>query len=481
MKWILIFLLSFEVMAQAQKGPHDPYHFKGQKRSLIRWNEVDEKLWLDYETWKTEALAQAKSTEWFLEKRELNLTEVMGKVISCVGVCRIYRGKAYINASYRSKILEGDDVLTDNDSYAWVYMMDGTLVRISAKSSISFKEINIGESEVFYHMRINEGYFSWHSRLPFKLKSSNLEETDPLFLPLAMKEANSVYYQHLERQNQSETKLLETVTAEKKNNISQYEKLNQMIDDNNKKMSINKVSKLFLVMPNGTISGQNLQLELYYRLGKKAYIKLKDPTEIYDIDPAKDEVKQLAYFYYRGYNNTETKDISVGHWYEVDERGKTIVDYEDGDKTFHLSELLVKRVPSIMVAREFWIEKYSLPILQDKLDKSELGAKMGYRLWGKTKDDKMEIDERVSYLKEYTRRVETTHLTSVEKLNEKLETENKIISKSEEILDPIYYGKAYGAYVYRLSNLYEAKTDEALELNRLGYHYWLMLNAKGNH
>ncbi|MFZ4713477.1 MAG: hypothetical protein ACOYL6_07195 [Bacteriovoracaceae bacterium] len=490
MKWIsllFIYFLSGSTLAQSpskveEKTLHDPYHFKGQKRSLIQWNNIDSKVWLDYEDWKTQALSREKNANWFLEKREKELTELMGKVISCVGTCHIYRGKAAVNASYRSKIYEGDDVLTDDDSYAWIYMMDGTLARISPHSSVSFKEINVAETEVFYHIRINEGWLNWQSRLPFKLKPSNLEETDPLFLPLALKEANSVYYQHLERQNNTEEKLLASVAQDKTHNLAQFEKLNKMIENNNEKMTP-KISKLFLVMPNGTIFGQNLQLELYYRLGRKAYFKLKDPNELYQIDPEKDEVKQHAYFFYRGYNNLEMKDISVAQWYEVDEKGRNIKDFDEGEKVFHLSEILTKRTPSIMLAREFWLNQYSLPLLQSELTKAELGKTMGYRLWTKTPgvEDKTEIEERLIFLKEYTRRLETTHLSSIEKVNEKLDEDSKIISKSEAILEPVFYQKAFDAYVYQLSNLYESKQDEALELNRLGYHFWLMLNAKGNH
>jgi hypothetical protein len=486
MKWIsIIFLILGSAFAETNPVEsiiHDPFHFKGQKRSLIDWQEIDTKTWLDYDEWKTHALTKQQSETWFLERREKSLNELMGKVISCVGVCKLYHGKAWVNANYRSRVYEGDDIITDNDSYAWIYMMDGSLARISAHSSVSFKEINFSEKEVFFHVRINEGWLNWQARLPFKLKPSNLEETDPLFLPLSMKEANSVYYQHLERQNNTEEKLLSSVASEKTHNLAQFNKLNDLIEENNKKIAP-KISKLFLVMPNGTIYGQNLQLELYSRLGRKSYFKLKDPTETYEIDPAKDEVQQLGYFYFRGYNNQDSKDISVSQWYEVDEKGKSISEFSQGDKEFLLSEILVKRIPSIMVAREMWLNTFSIPLLQSDLKKADFGRNTGYRLWGKLAQDptKDEIEERLIFLKEYTRRVETTHLASIAKLNEKLESEKKIISTSDEILDPVFNQKAFNAYVHHLSNLYDAKNDEALELNRLGYHFWLMINAKGNH
>lgn len=490
MKWILLFLLiSSNTWSQEQviKEMRDPYIYKGQKKSLIQWRDLEPKLWMDYKSWEVERYYRDKNPNWRVELRDILQNELMGKVVSCIGTCKVYRGKAFVNASFRSKIYEGDEIQTTEDSYAWVFLMDGTLVRIAPKSSISFKEINISNEETFYHIRMNSGYFSWLARLPFELKEENLAETDPLFLPLAVKEANSIYYEHLDRQNQTESKLLAAVTKEDKRHLHQFEKLNSLIVANDKLIA-KKPSVLFLVLPNGTIYGQNLQLEVLYELGKKSYVKLKDPLEQYQIDEVADEVKQRAEFLYRGYVNLEHKDISVGHWYEIDEKGKNISEFEEGNKIFHLSELLTKRIPSVMIARELWLSKYSIPLLKPSLEKNDLATSMGYRLWslGKNESDKEmpELISRIDFLKEYTRRIETTHLNVVEKLVEKYRQEETSKDKLTVIETPIlpsdYYQKAFNAYFYQISNRYDPKLDEALELNRLGYHFWLMVNAKGN-
>lgn len=494
MKWILLFLL-FSSQSWAQivqeglqvKDMHDPFVYKGQERSLVQWRDHDPKVWLDYKAWEVERAYRDQNPNWRIELRDILLSELVGKVVSCIGTCKIYRGKVFVNASYRSKIYEGDEIQTTEDSYAWVFLMDGTLVRIAPKSSISFKEINVSNDETFYHIRMNSGYFSWIARLPFALKEFNLAETDPLFLPLALKEANSIYYEHLDRQNQTESKLLEAVTGEDKRHYRQFEKLNSLVLANNKLIA-QKPSVLFLVLPNGTIYGQNLQLEVFYELGKKSYIKLKDPLDQYKIDEVADEVKQRAEFLFRGYANLDHKDLSVGHWYEVDEKGKNIKEFEEGDKVFHLSELLTKRIPSFMIARELWLTKNSIPLLKPAIEKNALALGMGYRLWSLSQneaDKEMpELLKRIDFLKEYTRRVETTHLNVVEKLVAKYKQEEKPkdnLSVIEEIILPEdFYQKAFSAYTFNISNRYDPKMDEALELNRLGYHFWLMVNAKGN-
>lgn len=494
MKWLFILLFITQVcFGQDQKSidPSDPFIYRGQKRSLIQWKDLDSKLWLDYRSWLVESTYRDQNPQWKMELRDILLSELVGKVLSCIGTCKVYRGKAYVNASYRSKIYEGDEVQTTENSYAWIFLMDGTLVRISPNSSISFKEINVSNDETFYHVRMNSGYFTWLARLPFELQEHNLAETDPLFLPLAMKEANRIHYEHLDHQNQTESKLLAAVTGEDKRNLKQYEKLNSLIVENDKLLA-KKPSVLFLVLPNGTIYGQNLQLEVLYELGKKAYIKLKDPVETYKIDEVADEVKQRAEFFYRGYANLESKDLSVGHWYEINEKGKSIREFDEGDKVFHLSELLTKRIPSMMMAREYWVKQNSLPLLKNGIEKNTLASSMGYRLWSlrKNTDDSgmPELFERIEFLKEYTRRIETTHLNVVEKLVEKHRQEKTLEEKGKDnsllveqpILASEFYQKAFDAYTHQISNRYDPKMDEALELNRLGYHFWLMVNAKGN-
>ena len=149
MKWILLFLLFFgQSWAQVQqedqqvKDMHDPFIYKGQERSLVQWRDLDPKIWLDYKAWEVERAYRDQNPQWRIELRDILLSELVGKVVSCIGTCKIYRGKVFVNASYRSKIYEGDEIQTTEDSYAWVFLMDGTLVRIAPKSSISFKEIN---------------------------------------------------------------------------------------------------------------------------------------------------------------------------------------------------------------------------------------------------------------------------------------------------------------------------------------------------
>lgn len=483
LSFLLSFLISFYVCAETKKVSqnYDPVQFKGQKRSLIDWDAIQLEEFFDYTIWEAETLTKKSDPMYRVYKREELLRETMGKILSCVGECNIYRGKGYVNASFRSKIIEGDDIITGENSYAWVFLVDGTLARIAPKTSVSFKEINITNTEVFYVLRMNEGHLSWLARLPFKMKPSNLEETDPLFFPLRVKEANQLHYRHLEKDKQTEEIVLKSQGEVSKDNLEQFNFLNKLVEENNQ-MIDKKISRVLMIMPNASIEGQNLQLELHYNLGQKSFIKLKDPIDLYEIDEKKDEVKQYAQVYFRGYENVEAKDISVGNWYVMNEAGRVLDEFPQGDKDFHLLELLVKRVPSLMIARELWLKPLT-PILNTKTQSNTLASVYGYRLWDKDhKDDYAlgnETKLRLEYLKEYSRRTETTHLATVNKLNQRLEAE-KSNSQMGEAPDQKYYHRALMAYYEKLSNLYDPKVEEALELNRLGYHFWLMINAKGN-
>lgn len=457
----------------------DPYVYKGQKRSLIDWRSLNSDEWLDYKNWEVERVFKDKNPTWMVEKRDINLNELVGKFISCIGECLVFRGKYPVNASFRTKVLEGDSIETGKDSFAWIFLVDGTLVQVAPQTSVAFKEINVSNQEVFYHVRLNEGHISWNARLNFPFKVSNLEETDQLFLPLPIAEANNDRFNVLKNQNMTEAELVKQNTSVRKENENHIKKLNELIAENNKEFTY-RPSILYLVIPNGTMWGQNLLLDAFYQLGEKAYVKAKDPHDYYEIDEKEDFVNHFSRIYYRGYVNTEAKDLSLGSWYEIFEKGKEIKEFEDGDQKFHLAELLTKRPISMMVARELWLNKYSKPILKKSLVKIPIAKEAGYRLWnGQDGDEKSEIAQRIEFLQEYTRRVETTHLNVVERLSEKLKDEMR--PKKMAILDNNhYYQKALDAYYFRLTNMYNEKTDEVSNLNEVGSHFWLKLNAKGN-
>src|SRR5690606_11019760 len=128
--------------------------------------------------------------EWRRNLRQRGLAEDSGRSLECVGDCKLYRGDGAAQLRLRSRVIEGDELETGADSDAGLFLMDGSMVRVSPNTSVTFKAINISEKAVFHHARLNYGHALWISRQKEKFPENGLKETDALFLPLNFFGAN---------------------------------------------------------------------------------------------------------------------------------------------------------------------------------------------------------------------------------------------------------------------------------------------------
>ena len=379
----------------------DTVVFKDQKTSLIDWKNQDPQRWLDLSLWKRSSLLKDIEPDWERKIKERRLREKIGKVIRCVGECRIYRGEGFSNSQYRSTLREGDEVVTIGESYLWIFLLDGTLVRMSPDSSITLKELNIGTEANFLHARMNSGNILWLSRQEHKIREAKLRQTDSIFLPLKLLEANPE-----EKNIQMDEDNLMAFLEEDQRLLAFHHQVNQKIEKNNKLVG-KKPTYSYLVMPNGTVYGKQLQMEFVVLLGSVSYIKRRSlMTTQLQIE----EDNLSATFYYRGFINKDTFQVKDDQWYLVGEKGRKIEPYFD-DRKFLIAEYLTQRIPSIYMARELFLERYSKFIFQSDIVARELATKHGYRLWGAISEQaKEDMWQRVEFLKEYTRRIETTNL-----------------------------------------------------------------------
>ena len=150
----------FEVRADGPK-----VEFKDQKQSVTDWGNLKMNSFLSFKEWKVESDVRDQVPEWEKIVRERNHKEMAGRIYQCVGTCRVDRGESFFNGSHRTGLYEGDEIQTVGDSYAWIFLFDGTMVRLSPQSSITFNEFNVGVSED------NLGHFSSHF-LPDDLRSN---------------------------------------------------------------------------------------------------------------------------------------------------------------------------------------------------------------------------------------------------------------------------------------------------------------------
>jgi len=465
----LLFLSSVVFAEGAQKNSkYNFVHYKKQSFSLVPWSELNEKVWLDFREWKRELRVKETLANWEKAARDANLVETVGRVIDCVGTCHIYHGLSPTRAQFRSELREGDEVVTKEDSYAWLYMMDGTIVRLSSQSSIALKEIDVGDKEIFLQARMNYGNMLWLSRDKYLFKENDLTETDQIFLPLVYNKAN--YYRPVGKREDDLMEIIDEDTPA----LKQYKRLNTLIEENNKlsENGIKKVSHSFLVMPNGTVSGKNFKGEFYVAVGGESYFK-KRSFKMYNPDVNEDE--SPAQFYYRGFDNSKFFDLESDIWYQVSADGREINPYDEnqGEFNLYIGEYLSARIPTILLAREnLWLE-YS-GFTYKKMSSAELGANYNYRLWGNFEDDKSDLSLRLQFLKEHTRRVETTQLRVSESYKKKREALGE--ASFQMNYDEKYYGKAMQVYLLK-RNAKDIKA-ESEDLNSTKKRFWGLVNGR---
>ena len=108
-------------------------------------------------------------------------------------------------------------------------------------------------------------------------------------------------------------------------------------------------------------------------------------------------------------------------------------------------------------------------MMKVKGDSKLLAREFGYTLWGD------EIDQRFNFLVEYTRRIETTNLMSVENLLTKLKDKGESFSRE---LSESQYQASLNHYLLGLKSRYDKRKMRVREMNDLQYYVWILKNGK---
>ena len=396
---LFISLISAEDIVSFQES------YYGHRYSTIQWEKINTLRWLDIDHWKEELARRDKEV-----LRAVQLREMMGRILKCVGQCKSFRGLSPIKATRHTSILEGDDLETMPDSFLWVFLLDGTMVRLAPESSITFKEINIGTHEIFLYVRINYGNVLWLSRDSSLFKEIKRKETDRLFLPLS----THGYKLGLRKR---------------------YKKLNDFIKQNNKMIKHYKTWS-FVVLPHGTIWGADLRTDVIVLPGKGSYVKNRTSNEL---GLKKKDNPAPAVFYLRGFGKERQVSLDFGRWYKVGRRGRKIDFLQEKENVFSLGELITRRIPSILTAREILLKNYSSFVFDQNKGVDALAIDHGYRLWGRLFHATLEedLEKRVLYLRRYTRIEESFNLSKGDRLRGGFS-----FKKSNAAYDNRFYRKA---------------------------------------
>lgn len=405
------------LMAWASK---EETRFLGQNRSMIQWSEIEPKDFLNLTKWQYDQKRKDESPEWERALRERLLVPDMGRVLECVGECRVHKGLGFNSLQFMSVVSKGDEVTTAENSYLWIMMFDGTMLRLSPESSITMRELNIGIKENFLHIRLNAGNIYWHSRSESEFVARELRETDTQFLPLPFYEAND---SGQELSDDSKDDLFQfTITDQPA--MRQTQRLNQLINQNNN-LTRQKKTYSYIVMPNTTLSGYDVNAEFIVLPASSSYIKQRLPNEIGLLEGQSSALK----LYYRGFENSRELTMRAGQWYEVDERGRNISPHE-ASSLFRMGEFITSHTPTIYVARELMMQKYSGFAFED-LSALQLAQNYGYRQWGSFDNPASDMSLRLEFLVEHTRKLETSNLNTAALFRERLKSRGESVEVYE--------------------------------------------------
>ncbi len=374
------------------------FFYKGGRKSIFEFENLDLQKWLDLKTWKVERALKDQNPEWRRKFQAQNFKENFGRVISCYKKCRVYRGRKYLYGQTYTRIKEGDSIETEDDSYAWIYLYDGSLIRVSPNTSIAFQEINISNNEFFVYLRINEGNLVVLSRDQNLLPENNKRQTDSLFL----KDAEKILdFEDNKEERMTSQEVFQQMIGQNDTTLRLNKRVNTEIEKNNESLG-QKDTKFFIVFPNGSLLSNNLNAEFFVNLGGKSYFELREARNR----------NSDALFFYRGYRKKESSILSDATVYEVSEDGRDLISKDK--EFFKFSKSLVASIPSILLIRELWIRKYSKYLFSTDLDRFTLATQHGYRLWSGFEKGG-ELQKRLSWLAPYVRVRETGYLNTLRK------------------------------------------------------------------
>lgn len=433
--------------------------FAKQGRSVIDWKAVSPDAFLDLNTWRIQKEEREKHPFWKNILREQVNIESFGRVIDCVGKCILYRGTNWHPLNSRSEIKEKDEVYTGENGHLWIELIDGTTIRVSPKTSLIFNEINLGKTRVFYFLNLNWGNIVWLSREKDFFKRKPQKETDQLFLPSPIVEANY-------KKDASFDLFSDGGKAK------QIEALNKAIEGNNSVIK-NVYSTVILAFQNGYFYGDNPRFEVLSLLGNTNYFyNLGSPDQEYwnqaldfKLNPLKVFTKSLS----------KGEEVNTNSWTELDLNGTFLTEKPQTNVPLYFNQYVIAHTPTMLLAREIFFERYFANIFSPQTSTDDLAKQFGYRLWEReTFNNRDDLTARITYLKRYMEREREYHKNLLTDYMEKFE---KVGGKKQiyQELTRVYYEKSMEAMIRDTSKVDNSQADRKI-LNSTEKPFWEVIH-----
>ena len=441
--------------------PDDLEYGREQFKDLTDWKNINASDWTDLSVWKMQRAAKDKTPNWRVLVRNKRDSEPVGKLIKCLGRCTYFTGEFSSQAKSLTNLKEGDEFQTSDNSTAWIVLVDGTLLRVSPNTSLTFNEVNLSKDEVFFLVRLNFGHLQYQSRLQGKFKALNESESDLAFLPLLVKKANREYFSILEYERFNKAEKIQYSIVPNAGYISQYVDLNDRTN-NKDHVALKRDTKIFFYTPNISLVSKNMNGSLFYSPRGNTYLKVEETIPFFT---SMDSRVQEVSYQLRGYETRSMKALETNKWLKVNIEGTELSESSKNIHHLHAARGFLRRIPTIQLAREIYLNQYFVDALDPVHDGNTLARDHGIRLWNEGKRPEMFLRE--TYLREYIRRTETTNLKSLAKIYPE---------ENLDVFDVSYIEDAMFKHYTKLKRFYSPAHMAVREMNQNEYYLWLLRN-----
>ena len=318
--------------------------FRGEKNSAIDWTGKQGEELLDYKKWKEKVLGQEKDENYVILSRAKENREIMARVISCIGTCMAQREAKDYRLQQKSRLVEGDEVYTEKDSYLWLALASGEILRLAPETSLFLREINFIDSEIFYFLRINQGFVKMAARVGGPDEFANAKFSDPLALPLYPEQSNP---------SEQDKKYLEGFRELVKTNNLWREKLR---------------TQFLVSLPNVILKVENSSFDIFTNTLSKSYIKLMressaSKANYYLLDQGKEEA------------------INFDTWQEVSFDGQSIAALKEFKQAIYYGEIFFKSIIPLRFSSEMLMRLNLAPAYEQKISGKNIALEHGIFRW----------------------------------------------------------------------------------------------------
>jgi hypothetical protein len=169
--------------------------------------------------------------------------------------------------------------------------------------------------------------------------------------------------------------------------------------------------------------------------------------------------------------------IEDDQWYVVDPEGQGVELYPEGRRRFYMPSLLTKRIPTIFIAREKFLQLFSPFLLERKLTREVMGKRYSLRLWDSLSlDDESDSIMRYKFLIKFVHKVERKNFLEFKKLKRRLSKRGDSIHISH--YDERYYTKALKLYLFSQKRHFDVFDKKTGLLNSTKKKFWKIITKQ---